>query len=210
VSQPSMIDPRPPRTVQRARCMRDVLLRAIGPLPIVRASPRPAWASVSERSAARLAHQSGGLGVPSSNLGAPTKKCLFHRCFSMFRLQRRKHALVCVVGASTTHPMAMVVAPHRPTVPVAMKKRRRWRWWGRPMKKRWWGQRRRQRLCRRACQAHHKESKCERYASHVNSPSKADASNRCVAQSSLHLRSGRAARLTWMARLRAGPRVQPP
>ena len=27
----------------------------------------------SERSAARLAHQSGGLGVPSSNLGAPTK-----------------------------------------------------------------------------------------------------------------------------------------
>ena len=26
----------------------------------------------SERSAARLAHQSGGLGVPSSNLGAPT------------------------------------------------------------------------------------------------------------------------------------------
>src|SRR4051812_39388255 len=35
------------------------------PFPIVRAS--------SERSAARLAHQSGGLGVPSSNLGAPTK-----------------------------------------------------------------------------------------------------------------------------------------
>jgi hypothetical protein len=28
----------------------------------------------SERSAARLAHQSGGLGVPSSNLGAPTTK----------------------------------------------------------------------------------------------------------------------------------------
>jgi hypothetical protein len=27
----------------------------------------------AERSAARLAHQSGGLGVPSSNLGAPTK-----------------------------------------------------------------------------------------------------------------------------------------
>jgi hypothetical protein len=26
----------------------------------------------AERSAARLAHQSGGLGVPSSNLGAPT------------------------------------------------------------------------------------------------------------------------------------------
>ncbi len=30
----------------------------------------------SERSAARLAHQSGGLGVPSSNLGAPTKSPL--------------------------------------------------------------------------------------------------------------------------------------
>src|SRR5580700_790209 len=29
-------------------------------------------AQYSERSAARLAHQSGGLGVPSSNLGAPT------------------------------------------------------------------------------------------------------------------------------------------
>jgi hypothetical protein len=28
----------------------------------------------AERSAARLAHQSGGLGVPSSNLGAPTNK----------------------------------------------------------------------------------------------------------------------------------------
>ena len=30
--------------------------------------------SSAERSAARLAHQSGGLGVPSSNLGAPTIK----------------------------------------------------------------------------------------------------------------------------------------
>src|SRR4051812_29504899 len=30
--------------------------------------------SASERSAARLAHQSGGLGVESSNLSAPTKK----------------------------------------------------------------------------------------------------------------------------------------
>src|SRR5712691_4862322 len=28
----------------------------------------------AERSAARLAHQSGGLGAPSSNLGAPTNK----------------------------------------------------------------------------------------------------------------------------------------
>jgi hypothetical protein len=30
----------------------------------------------AERSAARLAHQSGGLGVPSSNLGAPTTTVL--------------------------------------------------------------------------------------------------------------------------------------
>jgi hypothetical protein len=31
-------------------------------------------ARASERSAARLAHQSGGLGVASSNLAAPTNK----------------------------------------------------------------------------------------------------------------------------------------
>ena len=39
-------------------------LRPPAPITIVRRH--------SERSAARLAHQSGGLGVPSSNLGAPT------------------------------------------------------------------------------------------------------------------------------------------
>ena len=33
-------------------------------------------ARYSERSAARLAHQSGGLGVPSSNLGAPTTQAI--------------------------------------------------------------------------------------------------------------------------------------
>ena len=33
-------------------------------------------ARYSERSAARLAHQSGGLGVPSSNLGAPTTQTI--------------------------------------------------------------------------------------------------------------------------------------
>src|SRR5580692_3834341 len=39
--------------------------------------------AISERSAARLAHQSGGLGVPSSNLGAPTNKTRhFSRFFS--------------------------------------------------------------------------------------------------------------------------------
>jgi hypothetical protein len=43
---------------------REPLLRPSDPFLIV-----PAF---SERSAARLAHQSGGLGVPSSNLGAPT------------------------------------------------------------------------------------------------------------------------------------------
>ena len=32
--------------------------------------------AAAERSAARLAHQSGGLGVPSSNLGAPTNPSL--------------------------------------------------------------------------------------------------------------------------------------
>ena len=36
----------------------------------------------SERSAARLAHQSGGLGVPSSNLGAPTIKPFENQRFS--------------------------------------------------------------------------------------------------------------------------------
>jgi hypothetical protein len=35
--------------------------------------------ALAERSAARLAHQSGGLGVPSSNLGAPTNK-IKHFC----------------------------------------------------------------------------------------------------------------------------------
>jgi hypothetical protein len=49
-------------------------------------------ARYSERSAARLAHQSGGLGVPSSNLGAPTNKTkdFFHFSFGfvsqIFRL----------------------------------------------------------------------------------------------------------------------------
>ena len=40
----------------------------------LRAAPgeRRSCAASAERSAARLAHQSGGLGVPSSNLGAPT------------------------------------------------------------------------------------------------------------------------------------------
>ena len=39
-------------------------------------------ARYSERSAARLAHQSGGLGVPSSNLGAPTTQTIVFEQFS--------------------------------------------------------------------------------------------------------------------------------
>ena len=42
---------------------------------------RPMWDIIdfelSERSAARLAHQSGGLGVPGSNPGAPTNKITY-------------------------------------------------------------------------------------------------------------------------------------
>ena len=44
----------------------------------------------SERSAARLAHQSGGLGIPSSNLGAPTKKTKKNRHFSRSRRSTSK------------------------------------------------------------------------------------------------------------------------
>jgi hypothetical protein len=44
---------------------------------------RPMWDIIdfelSERSAARLAHQSGGLGVASSNLAAPTIKSKIYR-----------------------------------------------------------------------------------------------------------------------------------
>jgi hypothetical protein len=39
----------------------------------------------AERSAARLAHQSGGLGVPGSNPGAPTKKCKYFKYFMGLR-----------------------------------------------------------------------------------------------------------------------------
>ena len=50
-------------------CIRDrqAGLHVLGPLALRNGPLVPA-----ERSAARLAHQSGGLGVPSSNLGAPT------------------------------------------------------------------------------------------------------------------------------------------
>src|SRR5580704_11718932 len=41
-------------------------------------------ARYSERSAARLAHQSGRLGVPSSNLGAPTTQAIVVEYFLWF------------------------------------------------------------------------------------------------------------------------------
>ena len=42
------------------------------------------WLHWTERSAARLAHQSGGLGVPSSNLGAPTNNYLITHSFLLW------------------------------------------------------------------------------------------------------------------------------
>src|ERR1700730_15326005 len=48
-------------------CRKHAGLHVLGPLALRHRPLVPA-----ERSAARLAHQSGGLGVPSSNLGAPT------------------------------------------------------------------------------------------------------------------------------------------
>jgi hypothetical protein len=48
--------------------------QSVAPPPPNHYSPRR-----SERSAARLAHQSGGLGVRSSNLRAPTKKILINQ-----------------------------------------------------------------------------------------------------------------------------------
>jgi hypothetical protein len=39
----------------------------------------------AERSAARLAHQSGGLGVPGSNPGAPTKIIKYFKYFMGLR-----------------------------------------------------------------------------------------------------------------------------
>ena len=54
--------------VERPRDHAGSLRQSVAPPTPNHYSPRH-----SERSAARLAHQSGGLGVPSSNLGAPTK-----------------------------------------------------------------------------------------------------------------------------------------
>src|SRR3977135_3113781 len=48
-------------------CKKQAGLHVLGPCALRNRPLVPA-----ERSAARLAHQSGGLGVPSSNLGAPT------------------------------------------------------------------------------------------------------------------------------------------
>src|SRR5882672_9088687 len=57
----------------RITARRDRLCGGAGPARVA-AQDRADYSApqYSERSAARLAHQSGGLGVPSSNLGAPT------------------------------------------------------------------------------------------------------------------------------------------
>jgi hypothetical protein len=69
----------------RFTALRDGLRGGAGPARVA------AWnlddysaARYSERSAARLAHQSGGLGVPSSNLGAPTTQTIVFEQFSDF------------------------------------------------------------------------------------------------------------------------------
>ena len=57
----------------RFTARRDGLCGAAKPARVAAQDPADySAARYSERSAARLAHQSGGLGVPSSNLGAPT------------------------------------------------------------------------------------------------------------------------------------------
>src|SRR5580700_4121418 len=57
----------------RITARRHGLCGSAGPARVATSDPDDySAAQYSERSAARLAHQSGGLGVPSSNLGAPT------------------------------------------------------------------------------------------------------------------------------------------
>ena len=60
--------------------------------PLLRPLPAPIVRRITERSAARLAHQSGGLGVASSNLAAPTKfksKINENLVPAMFSISRR-------------------------------------------------------------------------------------------------------------------------
>ena len=72
----------------------------------------------SERSAARLAHQSGGLGVPSSNLGAPTINSLAGNAFgrlscsgaSMSPSGRESTGLATNPGISATWLAAPIAA----------------------------------------------------------------------------------------------------
>ena len=70
--RPGALPPAPPRANPGNAHSFD----ACGPLAgCLRRPPSQRRGSrLTERSAARLAHQSGGLGVPSSNLGAPTNK----------------------------------------------------------------------------------------------------------------------------------------
>src|SRR6204780_546867 len=79
-----------PSTIPRSEFLVALIIRFTARRDVLRGRAKPARvaaetpadysaARYSERSAARLAHQSGGLGVPSSNLGAPTNKSLtFH------------------------------------------------------------------------------------------------------------------------------------
>jgi hypothetical protein len=73
----------------------------------------PLWLlSGSERSAARLAHQSGGLGVPGSNPGAPTNKIkdlakldLPRKCLGQVLGRSEKTSLSFVLGDRRTPPL---------------------------------------------------------------------------------------------------------
>src|ERR1700674_105579 len=76
----------------------------------------------SERSAARLAHQSGGLGVPSSNLGAPTNQIKDLRNYTL--PSRRKNSALGRPGADGARkkegaPRAAPDAAVRPACPTS-------------------------------------------------------------------------------------------
>src|SRR5205823_10642107 len=79
------------RAVPTAQCKEAILPTLHRSCAGLRAHLREHRNSAAERSAARLAHQSGGLGVPSSNLGAPTRLSPNYQCFS----QVAGAALVC-------------------------------------------------------------------------------------------------------------------
>jgi hypothetical protein len=78
----------------------------------------------AERSAARLAHQSGGLGVPSSNLGAPTNK--IKDLFLILRVSARSVAWQIAVRPLSPGPRPLAGAKRPPASgPSADWRRRR-------------------------------------------------------------------------------------